>query len=143
MTGADKTKLDGLPATPKTGAFIWGNDSIGTSTTARFLAPGYSAGSAPITANAQFRIPTAGTVKTLRVRHNTVGVGAANITYTLRKNSTGTALTCTMAASGADASDLANSFSVAAGDLLDITVTKAAGITTSPVGILASVELAP
>jgi hypothetical protein len=143
MSGADKTKLDGLPTTPKTDTLLFGNDSIGTSTTARFLAPGYSSGSAPTVANAQFRIPTAGTIKTLRVRHNTVGVGAANVTYTLRKNGTGQALTCTMAASGADASDLANSFTVAAGDLLDLTVTKAAGITTSPAGILASVEFTP
>jgi hypothetical protein len=142
MSSTDKTKLDGLPTTPKTDCLLWGNDSIGTSTTVRYLAPGYSANTAQISA-AQFRVPTAGTIRNLRVRHNTVGVGAANVTYTLRKNGTGQALTCTMAASGADASDLANSFTVAAGDLLDLVVTKANTITTSPVDILATVEFAP
>jgi hypothetical protein len=142
MTGADKTKLDGLPTTPKTDTLIWGNDGIGTSTTARFLVPGYSETQAPVVTPA-FRAPTAGTVRNLRVRQNTVGVGAANLTYTLRKNGTGTALTCTFSNTAADGSDLVNSFTVAAGDLLDITVTKSASITTSPIDVLATVEFAP
>jgi len=142
MTGADKTKLDGLPTTPKTDTLIWGNDTIGTSTTARFLVPGYSETQAPVVAP-QFRVPTAGTIRNLRVRQNTAGTGASNITYTLRKNGTGTAVTCTVSNTANDGSDLANSFTVAAGDLLDLTITKSAGLSSSPVDVLASVEFAP
>jgi len=142
MTGADKTKLDNLPTTPKTDTFIFGNDQVATSTTARFLVPGYSETTAPTVAPS-FRVPTAGTIRNLRVRHNTVGVGAATITYTLRKNGANQTLTCGMAATGSDASDLSNTFTVAAGDLLDLTITKSGTITTSPIDVLATVEFAP
>ena len=142
MTGMDKTKLDGLPDAVQTGHFQWGNDTIGTSATTRFLVPGYSETAAPTTSPA-FRVPTAGTIQRLRVHHNNPGTGGATITYTLRKNGATQVLTCAMLPTAADASDLANSFTVAAGDLIDLQVTKSGAIATSPVDVLASVEFAP
>lgn len=133
----------GTGVAAKTDTLIWGNDGVGTSTTPRYLVPGYSETNAPTTASPAFRVPSAGTIRNLRVRHNIAGVGGATITYTLRKNGATQALTCGMAATGSDANDLVNSFTVVAGDLLDLIITKSASITTSPQDVLATVEFAP
>ena len=120
----------------------WGSDNVGTLVDTRYLAPWRDTligGLTPL----QLRVPRAGTLKNLRVRHNTVGVGANNLSYTVRKNSTGTAVVVTMAATASDGSDTSNSVAVAAGDLLDIEVTKSGVLTTSPLGIVATLEYAP
>jgi hypothetical protein len=142
MSAADKTKLDGISATPADDSFTFGNFSLGTSTTARFLSPGYDSAAAPVITR-QFRVPRAGTIKSLRVHSNTAGVGASNLTFTVRKNNTNQTLSCTFANTIVDGQDLANSFAVAAGDLLDVTVTKSASLTTSPIDVIASVDFAP
>jgi hypothetical protein len=58
----------------------------------------------------------------------------------MRKNGTNQTVTCTFSNTAQDGSDVANSFTVAAGDLIDITCTKSASLTTSPADIMASVE---
>ena len=78
----------------------------------------------------------------MRVRQNRAGVGGATITYTLRVNGVATALTVGMLATAVDGSDLANSVAVAAGNLIDVEVTKSAAITTSPDDIVATMEFA-
>lgn len=141
MSSTDKTKLDAYPSTPSTACLMWGNSGISTTTTTRYLTPGYN-NTAALTSAIRFRVPRAGTIRNLRVHYMTVGAapGPTNITYTLRKNGTNQTLTCTFSVQTADGSDLANSFAVAAGDLLDVVVTKAGAITTSPAGITATVE---
>ena len=141
MSAADKTKLDGLPATVPTSMLMWGNASIGTSTTLRYLSPSYDPNAASTANPHDFRAPRAGTLRNLRVRQ-VAGTGAANLTYTLRVNGVNTALACTFANNTTDGSDLANSVSIAAGGLLSFTVTKAASVTTSPVDVIATVEYA-
>jgi hypothetical protein len=121
---------------------VWGNETIGTTTTARFLTPGYAPSQAPSAVH-QFRMPYAGFIRNLRVYSNTVGVTASNITYTVRINGTGSALTCTYANTAADGSDLSNVVAVAAGDLIDIRITKSAGGITSPIDVLATIEVSP
>jgi hypothetical protein len=75
------------------------------------------------------------------VRHNVVGVGG-NIVYTLRINGAASALTVTLAASGTVATDATHSAVVNEGDVLDLQVTKAVAITTSPTSITATLEVA-
>lgn len=119
---------------------IWGDDGISTTTTARYLTPGYDDSIAE-TSVAEFRIPVAGTLKNLRVRHNTAGVGAATITYTVQKNGSDQSLAVAMSNTAQDGSDLSNTVAVAAGDLVSIKVTKSASISTSPDNIVAALEL--
>jgi hypothetical protein len=142
MTGADKTKLDGLPTTPQSAVLLWGDSSVGTSTTQRFLEPGYTANTAPVSPVA-IAMPKAGTVRNLRVVHNAAGTGASNITYTVRKNGVATALTAVVANTATSGSDVTHSFTVAAGDTLDVSVDKSASLSTSPSAITVTAELAP
>lgn len=61
------------------------------------------------------------------------------ITYTIRVNGVATLLLVAILPTAADGSNLATTIAVAAGDLIDIQVTKAA-IGASPVGITATME---
>lgn len=131
----------GMGASAGPSILLWGDDGISTTTTTRYLTPGYDDAVAETTA-AEFRIPVSGTLKNMRVRHNTAGVGAATITYTLEVNGSGTSLAVAMSNTVQDGSDLSNTASVSAGDLVRIEVTKSAAITTSPDNIVVSMELA-
>ena len=139
MSGADKTKLDAIQSLAATSEFMWGNGSIGTSTSTRYMAPGYSPNAA-VTSVVQMRVPRAGTVKNLRVHVNSAGTGAANLTFTVRKNSVATALACTFSNTATDGSDLVDTVTFAAGDLIDVTVAKSASITGSPTDLFVTVE---
>jgi hypothetical protein len=119
-------------------SFVFGAGGVGTSTTARYLVYGYTPNTAPVTSVA-FRAPRGGTASNLRVRHNGTGVGG-NIGYTLVRNGVATALTCTVSASGSAGSDLVNTVTVAADDLLELKITKASSISTSPSEITATIE---
>jgi hypothetical protein len=136
MSSTDKTKLDNTSA-----VLYWGNNNISTTTTARYLNPGFNTAAAATT-TIQIRVPRSGTIRHLYIYHGSVGVGG-NVVYTVRKNGTNQTLTCTLAASGSTAQDTTNSFTVVAGDRIDITVTKAAAITTSPTNVTATVEFVP
>jgi hypothetical protein len=118
----------------------WGNDTINSSTTTRYLSPGYSsaaAGTTPI----QYRVPVVCTLRNLYVRQNT-GAGNGNaIVYTVRKNGVATALTCSLASTANDGNDVAHTVAFAQGDLIDVVITKAASVGTSPSAVVASVEL--
>ena len=107
------------------GQLSWGNETIASSTTPRYLEPWFSGGLAPTTP-IQFEVTRAGTLRSMYVRHNNPGGSGAVITYTLRVNGIATALTVALASTSATGSDLANSVVVAAGDTVDIEVTKAA-----------------
>lgn len=119
---------------------FWGNAGLTTTTTTRFLTPGFSTGNAPTTV-IQYRVPITGSIRNLRVRHNTVGTGGNLIVYTVRINGVASALTVSMAANASDGSDLTHSVAISAGDLIDIRATKAVIIGGSPVDIVASLEI--
>ena len=130
------------PADANTGAILtWGDASIATSTTTRYLTVGYDDGQAETTEGA-YRIPFACTLKSLRIRARVAGTGAATLTYTLMVNGSPSTLTVVMSNTSQDGSDLANSVVVAAGDLISIRVTKSVGLTSSPGDIVASMEVA-
>lgn len=120
-------------------SFVFGAGSVFNTTTTRYLFPGYSDSTAQ-TVPVQFRVPRAGTFQNLRVRHNQLGSSANTVTYTLRVNGTPSTLTVSLASNAADGNDLVNSVVVAAGDLIDIEVTKGSSITGALRDILASVE---
>ena len=92
----------------------------------------------------QIEIPTGVTsfnVVRMDVRHNSPAGNGNDIVYTLRKNGVATALTLTLA-STATSGTVTATVSIAAGDLMDIEVTKAATIASSPTGVVALVESA-
>lgn len=138
------SRVAGVPAwaTGSTPPVTWGNNTVQATTTTRYLTPWYDDVLAP-TAPIQWRIPRAGTFRNMRVRHNTTAGNGNLIVYTLRVNSVASTLAVSLASTAADGSDLANSAAVAAGDLLDIEVTKALAIGSSPVDITLSMEFAP
>lgn len=140
MSSTDKTKLDGIRAAATSALAHWGNSDVSTTTTTRFLSPGYDNTQAG-TGAVQWEAPFPGTLKNLRMLHGTGAGNGNNIVYTLRKNGVATAITVTLASTGTAAQDTVNTVTVVAGDRIDIQVTKAATIVTSPSNITASLEI--
>jgi len=128
-------------ATPKSN-ITWGSNGVSSTTTTRYLHPWYEDSLAPTTV-IQWRVIANGTISLMRVRHNTTAGNGNNIVYTLRVNGTASALTVSIPSTTADASDLTHSVTVAAGDLVDIEVTKAASVGTSPSDIMCSAQFSP
>jgi len=141
----DVTGLSGLLADPQdslsTDALLFGANSVSATTTTRYLWPSYDDSLCP-TSPVQYRAPRAGTLQKLYVKHNTPAGNGNAIVYTLRINGVASALTVSLASTAADGSDLVNTVAVAAGDLLDIEVTKAASVGSTPQNIVASLEFA-
>lgn len=125
-------------ATPQ---FNWGNGSISGTTTTRYLTPEFDYDLAP-TSLIQIQTARAGTLQNFRIHVGAVGGNANNVVYTLRKNGVATALVVTMAANATSGSDLTHTVSVVAGDLLDIEITKASSIASSPTDVFATCEFA-
>jgi hypothetical protein len=119
---------------------LWGDSSVSATTTTRYLTPGYADGTAS-TAPIQFRVLSAGTLRRLRVRHNSTAGNGNAIVYTVRVNGVASAVTVSLASTSSDGSDLSNTVAVAAGDLVDIEITKASSVGTSPSEVMASLEV--
>lgn len=121
---------------------IWGAATTTTVATAIFLGVGYI--TLPTATEIQFAVTRPGTIRNLRLRVAGAGTDAQNVTYTVRKNGVDTALTVTIlnnAAAPTNASDLTHSFTVVAGDLLSVGVTKAAIVTAGQTNVELAVEL--
>jgi hypothetical protein len=128
-------------ATPPTAVLTWGAGSVLSSTTTRYLYPGYDDDNAPTSSGIiQWRAPRDGTFRNLRVRHNSTAGNGNNIVYTLRVNGSGSGLAATLASTASDGADTSSTASVSAGDLVDIEVTKASGVGGAPGEVIASVE---
>lgn len=123
----------GIPA-----AMFWGNGSVSTTTTTRYMVPGYEATLARTT-TIGIPVTSGGTIKSLYVRHNIPAGNGNVIVYTVLKNGVATTLTASLASTGTSASDLVNSFTVVTGDVLSLQVTKAAGIGSSPTDVYVTV----
>lgn len=138
-----KGDANGQPAAvlgPGPADIIFGANGVTATTTTRYLYPGFGDTAAQTTV-VQRRIQRAGALSSLYILHNGPAGNGNDIVYTVRKNGTPTALTVTMASTDSTGEDTSNSVSVAAGDLIDIEVTKAASIVTSPTDIIASMDL--
>lgn len=118
----------------------WGANSVGASTTARYLYPGYHEGLAEIDELAWVS-PTPGLVRRLRAKHNETAGNGGSITYTLLVNGVATLLAAAVPSTTAEGSDLVNAVSVQAGDRLALRASKAAGIGASPKNIVVTAEL--
>lgn len=124
---------------------VFGAKNITATTTTRYLFPSYGDSTAPTAPGGSdtppsYRMPRAGTIRKMYVRQNAPKGNGEDIVYTLIKNGAPTTLTTSIASTAYDASDLVNSVAIAQGDLLDIEVTKALSIGTSPVDILITME---
>lgn len=127
--------------TDATGSWLFGNGAISATTTTRYLTPGFDNDVAPISV-IQIKMPRSGTLQKMRVHHGTAGGNGNNIVYTVRKNGSATSIVVTMAANTTDGSDLTNTSVVAAGDLIDIEVTKASSVGSSPADVTVTMEFA-
>lgn len=117
---------------------------IAGSVTTRFLTPWYSTTAIAPTNEVQWAVTRAGTMRRMFVNARLAGAPiGSNITYTLRVNGVNTLLAVTMAATATSASNLVNSVAVNPGDLVSVSVTKSAGLTTDPTDILATIEFGP
>ncbi len=132
----------GTPGAPRGALLTWGDVSVGATTTTRFLSPGFGDQVLASTLAIQFRMPFAGTLENPRVRHNIPGGNGNAIVYTLRVNGVATLLLVSLASNAADGSDLVNQIVVAAGDLLDIEVTKAANVAMAPNNVVVVLQVA-
>jgi hypothetical protein len=126
---------------PFTSVITWGNDSVAGTTTTRFLSPWFENAMAQ-TVTIQWAIPRDGIIKRMRVVHNVPAGNGNLIVYTLRVNGINTALAASVASTAASGSNLVSAVAVVGGNLLDIAVTKALSITTSPADVMVSVEFA-
>lgn len=121
----------------------WGAGSISASTTTRYMPPGYDSASAP-TSVIQWVAPCNGTFSNLYAKHNGAGGNGNAIVYTVRKNGATQTLTVSVAANSTTAvGDTTHSFTVAAGDLIDIEVTKAASVASSPTDVMVTAQFTP
>lgn len=130
--GAGNLTFQAVPSAA-TGVLQWGNTNVGASTASRLLDPGFEDRLAPLLASGtgtRLRMPRAGTLRNLYVQHNTPGGTGATVTYTVRVNGVVTALAVSLASTATTASDMVSAVAVAAGDLVDIEVTKGAVIGT-------------
>jgi hypothetical protein len=139
MSAADFSKLAGVVANAGPSFLHWGDNSVSGTTTTRYMYPGYDALASPTVI--QYRVPAACRLRNLYVRHNIPAGNGLSIVYTVRVNNIATALAVSLASTSADGSDLVNTISLVAGDLIDIEVTKAASVGTSPSDIVASLEV--
>lgn len=120
---------------------MFGDFSLATSTTTRYLFPGVFDGSNAHTTELQIEVAFPGTVRNMRIVHTAVGVGAATITYTARKNAANQTLAVAIGATSAGGNDTSNSFAVVAGDKVSVSAAKSASITTSPQHIFCTMEI--
>jgi hypothetical protein len=121
-------------------AIVFGTADAGTVATALFFAPGYELTSSAVELSIPVNRP--GTVRNLYVNVVGAGTGAATVTYTVRKNGADQTLLTTLGntATGA-ASDLVNSFTVVAGDLISIQITKSGVVAAGQTNVFATVEI--
>jgi hypothetical protein len=115
----------------------WGNDLVGSSTTPRFLSPGYDDTLATVDV-ISWIAPRDGELQDLFVLHNAPAGNGNNITYTVRVNGIATALSVTLSSLASSGSNLVATVPVLQGDLIDIRITKAAVIASSPRRVMAS-----
>ncbi len=137
---------DDLPdITEPNDTIAWGNNSVTSSTTTRFLEPWFDDATAP-TSRIQWELPL--TQPTLLDRlfvvHNSPGGNGSPIVYTLEVNAVPTALSVSVASTSMFGSNLVDAILVDPGStqiLLSLEVTKPVGIGASPTDIMVSMRV--
>jgi hypothetical protein len=122
----------------------WGANSVSSTTVNRYLFPAYDDTLAPILSGLiQFICPVVCVISRMYVYQNLPGGNGNNINYALRVNGTSTVLNVNIASTALSNSDLVDSYQINQGDLLDIEVTKALSIGSSPMNIVVSCMITP
>lgn len=103
----------------------------GTATAATTLS--LSGGPCTNTSGVMFPVSSAATMANLRCKSQSAGVNASSGAVTVRKNGVAQTTTCTIGA-GTTCSDLTHSFSVAAGDTVDLVFTTQTAETVANIG---------
>lgn len=120
--------------------FVWGNSDIGTLIDTRYLSPGRDV-TAQLGDVAQFPVTRSGTLRNLFIRHNSVGIGVANVTYAVLVNSVPTAITATLATGAiGQVSDLTHSVMLVQGDRVSVQAAKDGIITSGVIDAQVSLE---
>jgi hypothetical protein len=132
ISDANVTQVEGI--------LVFGANSIASTTAPRWLYPGYSDQLAQTTV-IRMVAPTAGTLRNLRVYHNQAAGNGNLILYRVFVAAVGTSLQVSMASTATQGSDLVNSAAVSAGSTIDIEVTKALSIGSTPGDIVATMEM--
>jgi hypothetical protein len=120
---------------------VFGANSVSSTTLTRYLFPGFGDSTAQ-TSVIQRRMQRPGFLRNLYIIHNSPGGNGNPIVYTVRVNGAPTLLSVTMASTDSTGEDTSNSIAVAAGDLVDIEITKATAIGASPVDVVAAMDFA-
>ena len=128
VSGSDVTL--GWASTP---VASYGGNTGGNSVGGFFASP-YGVGENATEVNIQIVCTRAGTVKNLYAFCSAAPGAGTDKTITVRKNGVNTVLTASIANASTTASDIVNSFTVAAGDLLSVTVTHTGAPANSTVG---------
>lgn len=126
---------------------VFGAETAFTSTTRRFMIVGRGSSTDIATANEdKWIVQRAGVVRNLVVMFRAAGVGAANITLTVRHCAAGgaaadTGITVTKSnTTTGQVSDTTHTQAVAPGDEISVTIDKSATVTNSPSGIYVYLE---
>ena len=123
---------------PPNPVLFWGAGNVAATAVTRFLQPGFQTGVAPTT-GVRLPITRAGTLQRMFIRCRVAGVGVTSITYTVLLNGVATLLAVSMLPTAVSASNVVDTVTVAAGDFIEIRVTKIA-IGATPTDIMVCVE---
>lgn len=128
---------------PSAEPMLWfGDFSVSTSTTARYLFPGNSNSGDAHTIELGFRVTRAGTLKNLYIDQLILGTGGGDLVYTVRVDNGDTVIVATLANTATTGSNLVDNVVVANGAFVSIRVTKTGTHTTAVSHITAALEFA-
>lgn len=122
---------------------VWGAGNIASGADVRRLLMGFFDGLIPTTSPRGHRATRAGTYSHLHARHNTNSGNGASVVYALFVNGVVTALAVTLATGAVGgASNVANSVTIAEGDLIEMVATKALAIGSGSLDVYVSARFA-
>ncbi len=119
--------------------FSWGDGGVQTTVITRYMSPGFDNGTAT-TSPIQFVIPRSGFLRNMHIICAAAAGNGNAIVYTVRLNSLTTGLFISLSSNILQGSNTSTTITVAAGDVIDIEVTKAATIGSSPSNIMCTME---
>jgi hypothetical protein len=114
---------------------------MATTTTTRWLYPGYVASLAATADVYRLRVTRSGTLQHLYVMQNTPSTSTNTIAYTVEVNGATTSLSATVAGNVTSGQDTLHTVNVNAGDQVTIQVTKAASVSPAVSQVVVTVEL--
>jgi hypothetical protein len=142
--GVAVTDVAGVATVAVSGAvavLIWGAADLGAGADTRFLSPGFSA-TASTTNILQIPIPFDATLRSFFVRHNASNGDGDSVVYTVLVNGVATQITATLITGAiGQASDVAHSVEVRAGDTVSIAAIKPLDITDGAVSVTVTLEV--